>query len=154
MPARTLSGDDEVFARELAQTELLCLGAGGSFLAKTLHRITSRFGIPPRAELEAFLRTSGGDPTLMNVLATALQLFWVDEYDAAVHLAVPKVEAAVRALLLELNEPVYRTQVGDATGVFPGLGVLLKSLLDNDFAPDWNGFCARCCSAMAPTCAT
>lgn len=140
MPARTLSGDDEIFARDLAHTELLYLGTYGIFLANALHMIAARFGIPPRDDLQIFLRSSGSDPTLMNALATALQLFWVAEYDAAVHLAVPKVETAARALLLEINEPVYRAAVGDATGTFPGLGVLLSLLLDNDFDPDWERF--------------
>jgi hypothetical protein len=57
-----------------------------------------------------------------------------------VHLTVPKAEAAARALLLEINEPVYRAAVGDATGTFPGLGVLLSLLLDNDFDRDWERF--------------
>lgn len=140
MPARTLSGDDEIFARELVHTELVYLGTYGVFLANALDMISARFGIPPRDDLETFLRSSGGDPTLIKVLASALQLFWVAEYDAAVHLAVSKVEAAARALLLEINEPVYRAAVGDATGQFPGLGVQLQLLLDNGFDPDWERF--------------
>lgn len=140
MPARTLSDDDDVFARDLAHTELLYLGTHGIFLANALDMLAGRFGIPLRDDLETFLRSSGGDPMLMNVLATALQQFWVAEYDAAVHLAVPKIEAAARALLLEINEPVYRAAVGDTTGQFPGLGVLLKSLRDNGFDPDWDRF--------------
>lgn len=140
MPARTLAGDDEIFARDLARTELHYLGIHGIFLANAAYMIAARFGIPSRTDIEDFLRGFGGDPALMNVLATALQHFWVAEYDSAVHLAVPKVEAAARALLLELNEPVYRAAVGDATGTFPGLGVLLSFLLDNDFDPDWERF--------------
>lgn len=140
MPARTLSGDDDIFARDLARIELMYLGTYGIFLAHALHMIAARFGIPPRDDLETFLQSSGGDPSLMNVLATALQLFWVAEYDAAAHLAVPKIEAAARALLLEINEPVYRAAVGGASGTFPGLGVLLSLLLDNDFDPDWERF--------------
>jgi hypothetical protein len=79
MPARTLSGDDKIFAHDLAHTELLYLGTYGMFLANALDMIAARFGIPPRDDLEIFLRSSGGAPALMNVLATALQLFWVAE---------------------------------------------------------------------------
>lgn len=140
LPARTLSSDEEIFDRDLAHTELMYLGTHRIFLANALYMIAERFGIPPREDLETFLRSSGGDPMLMNVLATALQMFWVAEYDGAVHLAVPKVEAAARALLLEINEPVYRAAVGDATGQFPGLAALLKSLLENGFDPDWERF--------------
>jgi hypothetical protein len=46
----------------------------------------------------------------------------------------------VRALLLELNEPVYRTAVGDSPGQFPGLGALLPDLVENGFDPDWERF--------------
>ncbi|MFI6031847.1 DUF7380 domain-containing protein [Amycolatopsis magusensis] len=140
MPARVVSDDDELFARDLAHTELLHLDTYGTVLANALHLIPERFGIPPREDLENFMRSFGGDPTLMNVLATALQLFWLAEYDAAVHLAVPKVEAAARALLLELNEPVYRAAVGKTPGTFPALGNLLPLLLENDFDHDWERF--------------
>ena len=44
MPARTLAGDDEVFARDLAHTELLYLGTYGIFLANALDMIAARFG--------------------------------------------------------------------------------------------------------------
>lgn len=76
----------------------------------------------------------------MRALARAIHLYWVGEYDACSHLIVPKVEAAARGLLLELNEPVYRSAVGDARGQFPGLGSLLPLLVDNDFDPDWERF--------------
>jgi hypothetical protein len=76
----------------------------------------------------------------VRALARAIHLYWVGEYDACSHLIVPKVEAAARGLLLELNEPVYRSAVGDARGQFPGLGSLLPLLVDNDFDPDWERF--------------
>jgi hypothetical protein len=59
------------------------------------------------------------------------------------HLIVPKVESATRALLLELNEPLYRAAVGDGTGQFPGLGSLLPTLMENEFDEDWERF-LRC----------
>ncbi len=62
------------------------------------------------------------------------------EFTASAHLAVPKVEAAARALLLELNEPVYRAYVGDSIGQFGGLGVLLDPLVKNNFDRDWERF--------------
>ncbi len=140
LPARTLSSDDDIFNRELVHVETRYMDMNGRFLARALHQIRERFGIPSRDDLEAFLLGFGAAPTLVTALATALQLYWVDEYDASVHLVVPKVEAAARALLLALNEPLYRAAVGDAGGQFPGLGSLLPLLLDNDFDPDWERF--------------
>lgn len=139
LPSRTVTAD-QLFDPQLASLESMKMGTAGVFLGNALFTIRTRFGIPPRAELEEFLRDFGGAPTLVTALATALQLYWAGEYDACVHLAVPKVEAAVRALLLELNEPVYRTQVGDASGQFPSLGNLLSPLVDNGFDRDWERF--------------
>lgn len=140
LPARTLSSDDDIFNRELIHVETRYMDMNGRFLARALHQIRERFGIPSRDDLEAFFLGFGAAPTLVTAFATALQLYWVDEYDASCHLVVPKVEAAARALLLQLNEPLYRAAVGAAVGQFPGLGSLLPSLLDNDFDPDWERF--------------
>jgi hypothetical protein len=140
LPARTLSGDDELFERDLVQAESRHMAMRGRFLAKALFQIRARFGIPSQDELEAFLKEFGAAPALVSPLATALQLYWIGEYKASVHLVVPKAEAAARALLLELNEPMYRAAVGDSTGQFPGLGSLLPDLVNNGFDPDWERF--------------
>ncbi|GAB3848813.1 hypothetical protein GCM10027610_070970 [Dactylosporangium cerinum] len=140
LPSRTVNGDAAAFDRELVRAEHQDLGMNGRLLARALFQINERFGIPSQADLTAFLADIGADPSLANALATALQLYWIGEYDASYHLVVPKVEAAARALLLELNEPVYRTAIGDASGHFPGLGTLLPYLLANDFDPDWERF--------------
>ncbi|MGW6931365.1 hypothetical protein ACWGE0_15030 [Lentzea sp. NPDC054927] len=139
LPARTLTSE-QLLDRELARLETMQMGSAGVFLGNALFTIRARFGIPSRAELEEFLRDFGAAPALVTALATALQLYWAGECDAAVHLAVPKIETAIRALLMELNEPVYRTQTGDAAGRFPSLDNLLPPLVDNDFDPDWERF--------------
>ncbi|GAB3474603.1 DUF4209 domain-containing protein [Amycolatopsis cihanbeyliensis] len=140
MPARTLSDEDEVFARDLARTETQYMGTYGLFLGNALFMTASRFGIPSQDDLKAFLSIPGCSAELVDTLARGMQLFWVAEYDAATHLVIPKIEAAVRALLLELNEPVYRAAVGDSAGQFAGLGSLLEPLVDNGFDPDWERF--------------
>lgn len=140
LPLRTLSDEDDIFKRDLARVEAQYISMYGTLLANALYMIRSRFGIPSREDLEAFLLGLGAAPTLVKPLANALQLYWVEEYEASTHLAVPKIEAAARALLLELNEPVYRAAIGDATGQFPGLSSLLLELLNNDFDPNWERF--------------
>jgi hypothetical protein len=112
----------------------------GILLADALDIIKERFGIPSIADLEKSISTSGTHPVSARALAKGLMLYWVGEFDACVHLVVPKIEALVRALLLELNEPVYKTQVGDGVGQFPGLGALLPCLLDNGFDAEWERF--------------
>ncbi|MFM9456868.1 DUF7380 domain-containing protein [Streptomyces europaeiscabiei] len=140
LPKRVVDSDDEAFRNELARVEMLPIRFNGILLADALDLIRERFGIPPRKEVEDRLIEAGANSALARTLSKSLMLYWVGEYEASLHLAVPKVEAAVRALLLELNEPMYRVAVGDGTGVFPGLGALLEPLLEKGFDPDWERF--------------
>ncbi|MFD0022797.1 hypothetical protein [Streptomyces sp. NPDC058382] len=140
LPRRVLSKDEAKFQNELVRAETWGINFHGILLADALDIIKGRFGIPDFRDLEESIATSGTHPVSARTLAKGLILYWVGEFDACVHLTVPKVEASVRALLLELNEPVYKTQVGDGAGQFPGLGALLPHLIDNGFDPDWERF--------------
>ncbi|SDL17011.1 hypothetical protein SAMN05421874_1174 [Nonomuraea maritima] len=140
LPKKVISSDDDAYTHELARIEQYAMDCYGGLLANALDLTRARFSIPTQADLETFILGSGTHPALARRLAQALRLYWVGEYAACVHLAAPKVEAAARALLLELNEPVYRTAVGDAAGQFPGLGVFLDHLVNNGFDPDWERF--------------
>jgi hypothetical protein len=140
LPKQVRTGDDDALAAELVRAESLTMSAQGEFLARGLDLIAHRFGIPNQEDLTEFLVTYQCRPQWAAVLATALRLYWVREFTASAHLAVPKVEAAARALLLELNEPVYRAYVGDSIGQFGGLGVLLDPLLESNFDRDRERF--------------
>ncbi|WP_443057488.1 DUF7380 domain-containing protein [Streptomyces sp. NBC_00696] len=140
LPKRVLSEDHAAFQHELVGAETWGISFHGILLADALDIIKSRFGIPRSEDLEESISTSGTHPASARALAKGFMLYWVGEFDACVHLVVPKVEASVRALLLELNEPVYKTQVGDGVGQFPGLGALLPYLMENGFDPDWERF--------------
>ncbi|MBB4914442.1 hypothetical protein [Streptosporangium saharense] len=140
LPKKVISGDDEAYRNELARVEQYSMGCSGMLLVNALDLTRARFGIPAQGDLETFISQYGAHPTLAQALAQALRLYWVGEYSASVHLAAPKIEAAARALLLEINKPLYRAAVGDATGQFPGLGVFLEHLVDSGFDPDWERF--------------
>ncbi|HEX5116300.1 MAG TPA: hypothetical protein VFW65_13980 [Pseudonocardiaceae bacterium] len=140
LPRRVTVSEADALDEELVRVETHSMGTVGLILGKALDLIAARFGIPSQKDLAQFITSSGTRPAFAETLATSLRLYWVREYTASVHLAAPEVEAATRALLLELNEPVYRTAVGNSTGQFPGLGALLPSLVDNGFDPDWERF--------------
>ncbi|WP_432195900.1 hypothetical protein [Streptomyces sp. bgisy027] len=142
LPKRVLGGEDDALQREIIRVETMNIHLHGIVLADALDLIKTRFGIPSFEDLNVSLVESGAHPGLARSLAKAFVLYWVGEFEASAHLAVPKVEAAARALLLELNEPMYRTAVGDKSGQFPGLGVLLEPLTENGFDPDWSRFLA------------
>jgi hypothetical protein len=140
LPARTVTGPEAVVQQELVRAETVWTTMHGILLARALDTVSTRFGIPGREQLEAFIGAYGTHPPYARTLATALHLFWVGEYEACVHLAVPKIEAAARALLLAVNAPVYRTEVGETDGHFLGLGALFELLREHDFDPDWERF--------------
>ncbi|MET7386518.1 hypothetical protein ACFYPT_19245 [Streptomyces sp. NPDC005529] len=140
LPRRVLSEDDDALQHALVGEETWRINFHGIFLADALDVIKERFEIPHYEDLEGSIATSGTHPASAKALAKGLILYWVGEFDACTHLVVPKIEAAARALLLELKEPLYRTQVGDGSGQFPGLGALLPCLTDNGFDPDWERF--------------
>lgn len=141
LPQQSFNADDERLQQELVQFEELGASLYGFWYADGLERIAAAFGSPAKDEITTFLvEAYSADPRLAKTFATALRLFWQEEFDASVHLAVPVVEASARALLLELNEPLYRVEQGSTIGQFPGLGFLLPQLLKSGFDPDWERF--------------
>jgi hypothetical protein len=70
----------------------------------------------------------------------ALHVYWRGEYEASAHLIYPKIGAAARMLLLELDEAVYRTQVGSDQGGYGGLYGLLTALEQQGMDEDWSFF--------------
>jgi hypothetical protein len=142
LPERTVSDDAEKLEEETVRLELLHAGIQGNLLADALDRIRNQYGVPEQRELEIFIIDEHRcDARLARSLATGLRLFWGHEYDASAHLVVPKIEAAARALLLELDEPLYRVRLGQGGhGQFPGLGVLLDPLVMAGLDPEWERF--------------
>lgn len=77
---------------------------------------------------------------LIRSLAKALRLYLQGEYEASANLTVPKVEAAARMLLLELDEAVYKIQTGRDPGGYGGLHNLLEALGEICLDDDWRYF--------------
>lgn len=62
------------------------------------------------------------------------------DFEAAAAIAVPRIEAAVRSLLLAAGHPLYRTQRAKAPGQYPGLGALLSSAPEVGLDESWLRF--------------
>ena len=101
----------------------------GRVLAEGLGRMVDRYGTPAESDLMIFLAANGqADESLALSLARAFRHYWSSDYEACVHVVVPKIEAAARALLRELDEGIYRLQAAKDPGKYPGLYVLIEEL--------------------------
>ena len=128
LPRWTATSTEERQAQRLATHARIRAESEGRILAEGLQRMADRYGTPAESELAAFLSGNGQtDQTLALSLARGFRHFWSGDYEACVHVVVPKVEAAARALLRELDEGIYRVQVARTRAV-PGLYVLLQEL--------------------------
>ncbi len=141
LPEQSADTPDEKLNMEVTSFELLGLDNWGRWFATGLRRMPTVYGIPDTDDIVAFLMDAYRcDQGMATGFATALRLFWQEEYTASVHVSVPHVEQGVRRLLLLLNEPVYRVEKGKTIGQFPGLGSLLPLLVAEGFDRDWERF--------------
>ena len=129
IPGWTAASEEGRQAERLATHARVRAEIEGRVLAEGLQRMADRYGTPPESELAAFLSGNGqANQALALSLARGIRHFWSGDYEACVHVVVPKIEAAARALLRELDEGIYRVQVARDPGQYPGLYVLLQEL--------------------------
>jgi hypothetical protein len=142
LPQNTIAADDDSqLGREIVHGEEISALVDGGMLATALERISAAYGTPSQSELEIFFSGQYGcDPRLGRAFATALRLFWMGELDASLHLAVPKIEAAARGLLILIAEPLYSLEKGKAANKFPPLEFLLRRLEEKALDRDWARF--------------
>ena len=141
LPRWTAQSAEDRDAERMATCARVRAESQGQLLAQGLVRFAEHYGTPDRAVLAAFLSENGqSDSVLATSLARAFLHFWRGDYEACAHVAVPKVEAAARALLRELDEGIYRLQVGQDQGQYPMLYPLLKELEKLAMDESWTYF--------------
>jgi hypothetical protein len=129
LPRWTAQSPEEQEAGRMATCARVRAELQGQHLAQGLHRLAERYGTPDQASLTALLSENGqSDSVLAASLARAFLHFWRGDYEACAHVAVPKIEAAARVLLQELDEGIYKLQLGKDQGQYPMLYSLLKEL--------------------------
>lgn len=135
LPTRTSNSAKEV---QLHRIEVSNIGSMSSILALELELISSRFGSP---SCEEFTNWFAGffacDPVLAEQLADAQKRHWEGDFTGASFVCLPLIEAAVRGLLLKLDEPLYRAERGASPGRFPNLDFYIRALENNDLDVDW-----------------
>lgn len=140
MPERRGTGD-RLLDDKIRDVEYSHALIEGGLLFQALRDIGQLASHPSEEELSALLLESYGCPAAnAAILSKALLLFWRSEYLACAYLITPFIEAGVRTLLLELNEPIYRVEQGNSKGQYAQLGALLPRLAAEGFDPDWVRF--------------
>jgi hypothetical protein len=141
LPQKSYGTESEKLQYQINSVETIGMGIQGRILSAALDRMAGTHVIPSTGDLAAWLvERYGSDPGLCTSLAESLLLYWGRDYISCVQLAMPRIEAAIRSLLLLLDEPIYRVEEDKSLGAFPGLGTMLPLLDKYGFDPDWSSF--------------
>lgn len=140
MPQFQPSTDEQREQLALAELEALALQYTGPLYAHAITRIGEHFA-PDFEDLAGRLAdlpvvTHGA----ARSVARSLLHFWQGEYEAALMIALPRIETLARQLLKMAGEPLYRVQVGKKPGGYPALGNLLGRLEEPLLDPDWRRY--------------
>ena len=107
-------------------------------LIDILDRFRTRYGVIPVDEIAKHISHEGrGNYELAAVFGRALHHYWNGDIEACIHIAVPRIESAIRLILRELDAAIYRIQLGARPGQYPALGSLLAELVDLGFDDAW-----------------
>lgn len=141
LPRWRASSEADEDAHERARVEQHHIQLAGHLHAEALDRIGGD-SPPSEGDLITFLdRLGAGNTQLTAALARALCRYWNGDFEGTLHTAVPRIEAAARALVLELDQPAYQVATrASEPGKYVGLGVLLSILDSSGLDPAWERF--------------
>lgn len=138
LPSWEPTTDEDRLEYQKAREAGFSAAATATQLVEILNRFKVHYGAVPVDELAAYISHQGrGNYELAAVYARALHHYWNGDLEACVHIAVPRIESAVRLILRELDVAIYRVQLGKRPGQYPPLGSLLSELVDLGFDEAW-----------------
>lgn len=133
--------DEEAGAHRLTQLETLQAVVMGQYRGRVLVDIGHRLGPISVEELAEHLTADPHvPPELAAAIARCFDRYWNEDYEGAVAVGVPKIEALVRNLLRGADEALYRRIRAGTPGQYPGLGALLDRLPERGFDESWRRF--------------
>lgn len=136
---RVTAADEE--SHGMSQAASMCAQFYGRMFAVGLEHIVERYGAPSLDELTNAIVDQGcRDPQLARGLALGFAHFFKGDYESCAAVVIPKFEAAARSLLRELDEGIYRVQVGNDPGGYVGLYVLIDELQKLALDESWAYF--------------
>lgn len=128
-------------AHGMSQAASMCARFYGQMFAIGLDRVVDRYGVPPFDELvDAIVGHGCRDPQLARGLARGFEHYFKGDFESCAAVVIPKFEAAARSLLRELDEGIYRVQVGNDPGGYVGLYILVDELEKLALDESWTYF--------------
>lgn len=149
LPRYVARSEDEKDEYRLAEQESMRLKIWAGLIFEALYRIEEKWH-PQSDDLAAFLGANHHvQPAVAASLARAFRHFFDGDPEASAYIALPRVEALVRDLVLVLNLPVYRTQRERTPGQYPGLGALVPELIRAGMDESWGRYLTTLLSGPA-----
>lgn len=129
LPLYAPETEDDRFDLDMVTWETQLLEQWTHIYAEALHRIADP-EVPPFDALVRVL-SEGDDPSnIGHQLAESFFRYWAGDGQAALHTAVPMIEALVRHAVLRAERGIYRLQKKQTPGQYVGLGALLDLFYD------------------------
>jgi hypothetical protein len=126
-PIKYLETDDDKRLHAQVRQEVLAASMHAVFAMQALDRVGERFK-PTRKEVQTLFQTDLINSDQADAFARAVEHYWAGNFDEAVHVALPRLEAVLRRMLARVGGVVYREPRGPEPGGVRTLGVLLQNL--------------------------
>jgi hypothetical protein len=136
-PVPVSPASSDPLANTQARYQVLYLNTRGIAIAAQLDRVRERFD-PDDSDLTVvFAHDAIGSASKTSMLVHAFRHFWAGQDDAAVHLALPRVEDLLRGIERSRNVPVVSVAQGRTPGGMSQLGSLIAAMPDAGFDENW-----------------
>lgn len=137
-PVKTYSDTTDKFERDLGFVRRLAVGFNGMVTSETLQQLRLSYPLmKPDAIRSLFQNEFRCDTDASAAFAEGVELFWKNDFTAAVAKTIFEVERLARATLILLNRPAFRSELGERKGQFPGLDYYVDELEKLGYDEDW-----------------
>jgi len=132
-----VSAPSDGLASTQAMFQVLNLERRGLAVCAQLDRIRERFAPDEDALVAVFAHEAFGSESRTRMLVHAFLHYWAGQDDAAVHLALPRVEALLREIERDRGVSVVNVARGNTPGGVSQLGALIAEMTAAGFDENW-----------------
>lgn len=126
-PVRDFVTEDEKRSVATIQQEAFSAGMHGSLATLILDRLGAQYA-PSQEDLVRLFETPIIRPDQADAFARALGHYWAGRFDESIHIALPRIEAVLRRVLVAAGGVAYTEPQGGRAGHDKTLGTILSEL--------------------------